>query len=223
MPDATEAQVRARTGALGFAKGKMDTPARDLSGGEKARLLLGLATFSGANLLILDEPTNHLDIDSREALVQALADYSGAVILISHDRHLIEASVDRLWLVAGGTVTPYHSDIDDYRRLVLDRHRASTEARRTDSRNGGQDRRKAAPTSAAQSAPLRKEIRETEALIAKLQKETQAIDRQLADPSLYARPREGRRSRPKSVPIPHGRWRRRKSDGWRSRPTTSVP
>ena len=120
MPGATEAQVRARTGAMGFARGKMDTPARDLSGGEKARLLLGLATFAGAHLLILDEPTNHLDIDSREALVHALADYSGAVILISHDRHLIEASADRLWLVADGTVTPYPNDIDDYRRLVLD-------------------------------------------------------------------------------------------------------
>ena len=120
MPAAPESKVRARTGALGFPKSKMDTPARDLSGGEKARLLLGLATFAGANLLILDEPTNHLDIDSREALVQALADYSGAVILISHDRHLIEASVDRLWLVADGTVGPFDGDIDDYRQLVLD-------------------------------------------------------------------------------------------------------
>ena len=125
MPDATEAQVRARTGALGFVRTKMDTKAADLSGGEKARLLLGLATFTGANLMILDEPTNHLDIDSREALVQALADYPGAVILISHDRHLIEASVDRLWLVAGGTAAPYDGDLDDYRRDVLD------------SRNGG--------------------------------------------------------------------------------------
>ena len=98
----------------------MNTPARDLSGGEKARLLLGLATFGGAHLLILDEPTNHLDIDSREALVRALADYQGAVILISHDRHLVEASVDRLWLVADGTVRTYDGDLDDYRRLVLD-------------------------------------------------------------------------------------------------------
>jgi ATP-binding cassette subfamily F protein 3 len=91
MPDVPEAKVRARTGALGFVRAKMDTPAKDLSGGEKARLLMGLATFSGANLLILDEPTNHLDIDSREALVQALAEFSGAVSLISHDRHLVEA------------------------------------------------------------------------------------------------------------------------------------
>ncbi len=186
MPGATEAQVRARTGAMGFARGKMDTPARDLSGGEKARLLLGLATFSGAHLLILDEPTNHLDIDSREALVHALADYSGAVILISHDRHLIEASADRLWLVSGGTVTPYPNDIDDYRRLVIDG--PASEARRNDSRNGGQDRRKAGADKRAQSAPLRKEIKETEALIAKLQKELEAIDRKLGDQSLYNDP-----------------------------------
>ena len=82
----------------------MNTPAKDLSGGEKARLLMGLATFEGPNLLILDEPTNHLDIDSREALIQALNDFPGAVILITHDRHLIEATADRLWLVKDGTV-----------------------------------------------------------------------------------------------------------------------
>jgi ATP-binding cassette subfamily F protein 3 len=187
MPGATEAQVRARTGAMGFAKGKMDTPARDLSGGEKARLLLGLATFSGAHLLILDEPTNHLDIDSREALVHALADYSGAVILISHDRHLIEASADRLWLVANGTVTPYDNDIDDYRRLVVEGP-ASADARRSDSRNGAQERRKAAADKRAESAPLRKEIKATEALIARLQRELETLDKRLGDPALYNDP-----------------------------------
>ena len=103
MPDATEAQRRARLGALGFGIGKADTKAENLSGGEKARLLFALATFHGPHLLILDEPTNHLDVDAREALVRALNDYEGAVILISHDRHLIEACADRLWIVRGGT------------------------------------------------------------------------------------------------------------------------
>jgi ATP-binding cassette subfamily F protein 3 len=187
MPDATEAQVRARTGAMGFAKGKMDTPARDLSGGEKARLLLGLATFKGAHLLILDEPTNHLDIDSREALIHALAEYSGAVILISHDRHLIEASADRLWLVANGTVTPYDNDIDDYRRLVLDSSRGG-EGRKTSSPDAGLERRKAAADKRAQSAPLRKEIKQTEALIAKLHKDLEVLDGKLGDTALYADP-----------------------------------
>jgi ATP-binding cassette subfamily F protein 3 len=211
MPGATEAQVRARTGAMGFAKGKMNTPARDLSGGEKARLLLGLATFTGAHLLILDEPTNHLDIDSREALVHALADYAGAVILISHDRHLIEASADRLWLVGNGTVTPYPNDIDDYRRLVLEGP-VSADGRRSGSRNGGQDRRKAGADKRAQSAPLRKEIKETEGLIAKLQKELQAIDRKLGEPEVYGDPTKAaalakaRSDATKSIAAAEERW-----------------
>ena len=95
------------------------TRRRKLSGGEKARLLLGLATFAGPHLLILDEPTNHLDIDSRAALIEAINDYPGAVILVSHDRYLLEACADRLWLVADGKVTPFDGDLDDYRRLVL--------------------------------------------------------------------------------------------------------
>jgi ATP-binding cassette subfamily F protein 3 len=116
-----------RSGSEGAGQGRApsasqpsaaDAAVETLSGGEKARLMLGLATFGGPHLIILDEPTNHLDIDSRAALIEAINDYPGAVILISHDRHLIEASADRLWLVANGTVTPYDNDIDDYRRLV---------------------------------------------------------------------------------------------------------
>src|SRR5437868_12870825 len=99
MPDAPEARVRARAGAIGFPSEMANTPAAQLSGGEKARLLLGLATFQGPHLLILDEPTNHLDIDSRAALVAAINAFPGAVILVSHDRYLIEACADRLWLV----------------------------------------------------------------------------------------------------------------------------
>ncbi len=187
MPGAAEAKARARVGAMGFVTTKMNTPARDLSGGERARLLLGLATFGGAHLLILDEPTNHLDIESREALVQALADYSGAVILITHDRHLIEASADRLWLVAGGTVRPFDGDIADYRRFVLEGP-GRTNAGRAESRNGAQDRRKASAGQREQSAPLRKKIKEIESLIGRLHKEIQAIDQRLADPTLYGDP-----------------------------------
>ena len=119
VPNEPEAKVRGRVARMGLGAEKMETKARDLSGGEKARLLLGLATFDRPHLLILDEPTNHLDMDSREALVLALNDYSGAVILISHDRHLVEASAERLWLVHDGTVGPYDGDLNDYRRLVL--------------------------------------------------------------------------------------------------------
>jgi ATP-binding cassette subfamily F protein 3 len=190
MPDATEAQVRARTGAMGFTRQKMDTPAKDLSGGEKARLLLGLATFTGPNLMILDEPTNHLDIDSREALVAALAEYSGAVILISHDRHLLEASVDRLWLVANGTVEPFDGDLADYRSLVLDSRQGRNAGRATPAAIKGtsQDRRREAARKREDSAPLRKKVKDAEAAIAKLQQALAEIDKKLADPKLYNRP-----------------------------------
>jgi ATP-binding cassette subfamily F protein 3 len=195
LPDATEAQARARTGAMGFTRSKMDTPAKDLSGGEKARLLLGIATFTGPNLMILDEPTNHLDIDSREALVQALAEYQGAVILISHDRHLTEASVDRLWLVADGTVSNFDGDMTDYRNQVLDGRSGRHAGRATravvkgnNGANAGQEKRRESARRREDSAPLRKRVREAESAIAKLQKDLAEIDRKLADPKLYQRP-----------------------------------
>ena len=114
-----EAKIRARVARIGFSSSRADTPVAQLSGGEKARLLMGLATFDGPQLLILDEPTNHLDIDSRAELIEAINDYEGACILISHDRRLLEACADRLWLVAGGGVRTYEGDLDDYARLVL--------------------------------------------------------------------------------------------------------
>ncbi|MET4632469.1 ABC-F family ATP-binding cassette domain-containing protein [Kaistia defluvii] len=188
MPDATEAQVRSRVGSMGFPTAKMDTPARELSGGERARLLLGIATFRGANLLILDEPTNHLDIDSREALVQALNDYPGAVILISHDRHLIEASVDRLLLVADGTVSNFDGDMDDYRKLIVKGPDTSSAKSDGDtSKNTAQDRRRESAAKRSELAPLRKKIKETESLMEKLQKEIQKLDTALADVNLYAK------------------------------------
>ena len=119
MPDAPETKVRGRTGAIGFSGKAGDTLVKSLSGGEKARLLLGLATFYGPNMIILDEPTNHLDIDSRAALAEAINDFPGAVIMVSHDRYLIEACADQLWVVANQTVTTYDGDLDDYRRMVL--------------------------------------------------------------------------------------------------------
>src|SRR5690606_21301374 len=119
MPGVPEAKVRGRVAQMGLATEKMNTAAKDLSGGEKARLLMGLSAFHAPNLLILDEPTNHLDIDSRRALIEALNDYEGAVILISHDRYLIEATVDRLWLVNEGTVKPFDGDMEEYRDLIV--------------------------------------------------------------------------------------------------------
>jgi ATP-binding cassette subfamily F protein 3 len=198
MPEASEAQVRARTARFGLGTQKMDTPANDLSGGEKARLLLGLATFSGPDLLILDEPTNHLDVDAREALAQALADYEGAVILISHDRHLIETCADRLWLVGDGTARVFDGDIDDYRGQVLEGSSEPSRAaraggarnskeRNSKEREGQAARRRMAAERRAEQAPLRARIRETESEIERLRKELKRLDASLTQSGLYAR------------------------------------
>jgi len=188
MPEAPEAKVRARVAQMGLATEKMDTPAKDLSGGEKARLLMGIAAFDAPNLLILDEPTNHLDIDSRNALIQALNDYPGAVILISHDRHLIEATVDRLWLVRDGTVTNYDGDLEDYRSIVVSSPKAKSGTAKADaaddSRNKA-DQRKAAAEKRAAYAPLKKKINDLESLTEKLNKQIQLLDKELEDPALY--------------------------------------
>jgi ATP-binding cassette subfamily F protein 3 len=184
MPDTPESRIRARCGRLGFPGAKADTPVSALSGGEKARLLMGLAAFNGPHMLILDEPTNHLDIDSRTALMEAINDYDGAVILVSHDRFLIEACAERLWLVAGGTVKPFDGDMDDYRRLVLSgeleaapRHRA----RARDERASRTDNRPAAAERRVALAPLRKRLEALEARIEKLTGVIAKVDAALAD------------------------------------------
>ncbi|ODT06817.1 MAG: glycosyl transferase family 1 [Mesorhizobium sp. SCN 65-20] len=184
MPEAPESKVRARVAQFGLATEKMNTAAKDLSGGEKARLLMGLAAFDGPNLFILDEPTNHLDIDSREALIMALNDFPGAVILISHDRHLLEATADRLWLVKDGTVNPYDGDLEDYKTLVTGVSGDRREKREADKASKADRRREAAARRAALE-PLAKEIRATEALMDRIRKRIDGIEDQLADPKLY--------------------------------------
>jgi ATP-binding cassette subfamily F protein 3 len=147
---------------------------------------MGLAAFHAPNLLILDEPTNHLDIDSRRALIEALNDYEGAVILISHDRHLIEATVDRLWLVNEGTVKPFDGDLEEYRELIIASGRKKEEkTSAADDTASKADQRKANAEKRASLAPLKKKINEAEALTAKLEKLIQALDKELADPALY--------------------------------------
>ncbi|MBN9670015.1 ABC-F family ATP-binding cassette domain-containing protein [Roseibium aggregatum] len=191
MPGAPEAKVRARVARFGLPTDRMDTPAKDLSGGEKARLLLGLATFDGPHLLILDEPTNHLDIDSREALVMALNDFQGAVVLISHDRHLVEACADRLWLVAGGKVEPYDGDMEDYRRLILQgpeavekaRAKADEEAEKASS----QEKRREAAQKRELLKPLKQKIDAAEKEMARLQEKIGKLDEALADPEFFTR------------------------------------
>src|ERR1051326_1376159 len=121
MPDSPPEAVRARLGGFGFSQDKAFVPVGELSGGERARVNLALVTYDAPGLLILDEPTNHLDIETREALVAALAEYSGAVVLVSHDWHLVELVADRLWLVDGGTVRSFEDDLDAYRRRLRER------------------------------------------------------------------------------------------------------
>jgi ATP-binding cassette, subfamily F, member 3 len=127
-PDDSESSRRSRLAQFGLSFDKQDTTVANLSGGERARLLLNLVAMSAPHLLILDEPTNHLDIDSRRALLDALNDYEGAVILVTHDRSLIELVADRLWLTADGTIKPFQGDMDDYARFVLERARAAGRA-----------------------------------------------------------------------------------------------
>lgn len=216
MPHAPPSKVRARVDQMGLPTNRMDTPTSNLSGGEKARLLLGLATFDGPHIIILDEPTNHLDVDSRQALMDAVNGFSGAVLLISHDRRLLEGCADRLWLVAEGSITPYDGDMADYRRLVLgkgplekspvdkqsptaldkpavcDKRAPSGKGATGDKTVSGQPsvqgpaKRKEAADRRAALAPLRKKISEAEKRMGDLQKEIGQIDARLADPDLFA-------------------------------------
>jgi ATP-binding cassette subfamily F protein 3 len=187
MPNDTETKVRARTGAIGFSGKAGDTKVSSLSGGEKARLLLGLATFYGPNMIILDEPTNHLDIDSRAALAEAINDFPGAIIMVSHDRYLIESCADQLWVVANRAVTPYDGDLDDYRRSVLSARgmRTSARDRETGDRDKGRD--KPQRNKAEKRVPLKQKIANAEAEIERINGIIAKIDIALALPDLFKR------------------------------------
>ena len=188
LPDLAESQRRARLGVFGFDASRAETKAADLSGGERARLLLNLVAMEAPHLLILDEPTNHLDIDSRRALLDALNDFEGAVVLITHDRSLMELVADRLWLTADGTVKPFDGDMDDYARYVLDRAKATAgaaEAARPQAASA-RDQRRAAADARARLAPLKKRIEQIEKSMDRLRSEIARIDQVLSDPGLFA-------------------------------------
>jgi ATP-binding cassette subfamily F protein 3 len=187
MPDSPPEAVRTRLGGFGFGQDKAFVPVAELSGGERARLNFALVTHDAPSLLILDEPTNHLDMETREALVAALAEYSGAVILVSHDWHLVELVADRLWLVEDGTVRPFDGDLESYRRRLLERDEAPAE--RATGGSAEHDPRRTARRGAAERRaalePLRRTARHAEAAAARLAAEQRALDMKLAAPGAF--------------------------------------
>ena len=185
-PKLTIEQVRGQLGGFGFSADKALTKVGQLSGGERARLMLALATLDKPNLLILDEPTNHLDIDARTELLNALNDFDGAVVLVSHDRRLIEATADRLLLVADGKVAPFEGDLDDYRQFLLSgdnkptrRNESQDKPTKEAARRGNAERRR-------ELKPLRDRIDSAESQVTALQAELAKLDRALSDPLLFA-------------------------------------
>jgi ATP-binding cassette subfamily F protein 3 len=190
MPESPPEVVRTRLGGFGFGQDKALVPVSDLSGGERARLNLALVTHDAPSLLILDEPTNHLDMETREALVAALAEYGGAVVLVSHDWHLVELVADRLWLVEGGTVRPFDDDLEGYRRRLLSREEADNRGNgaANGAANGGDHRRAGRRDAAERRAslqPLRQTARQAEAAAARLAAEQRALDSRLATPGAF--------------------------------------
>jgi ATP-binding cassette subfamily F protein 3 len=193
MKEASEAQRRSKLAQFGLGVDKAQTTVANLSGGERARLLLNLVAMEAPHLLILDEPTNHLDIDSRRALLDALNDYEGAVILITHDRSLMELVADRLWLAADGTIKPFDGDMEDYARFVLDRARMAargpsqaSEALAAAARTAPA-RPSASIDPAAAAAPLKRKLEAAEQTLARETRAVADLDAALADHELYAR------------------------------------
>ncbi|HVE20992.1 MAG TPA: ABC-F family ATP-binding cassette domain-containing protein [Acidocella sp.] len=190
LPKATPPQVRAQAARFGLDADRVNTKVGAMSGGEKARLLLALATRDAPHLLILDEPTNHLDIDARDALVKALAEFEGAVVLISHDPYLVDLVADRLLLVAGGKVTALEGDLAAYASSVTEGSASngggsrdnSRKAERSDSNNNGKAARAEARS---KMAPLRQAVKAAEQKLAKLAAEAALLEKQLADPGMY--------------------------------------
>ena len=196
-PDVREQELRDHLGVYRFSGDFASAPVGPMSGGEKARLALALIAWTKPNLLVLDEPTNHLDMETREALTMALSTFEGAVLIVSHDRHLLRATTERLWLVHEGAVTEYDGDLDDYAALVLEHRRTTAQAERAEQRakreapvvNKKETRRQEAEERrriAEARKPLKKELEKVEREMAKLNAELAELDAKLADPDFYA-------------------------------------
>ncbi len=186
-PKLTMQELRNQLGGFGFSADKAQTRVINLSGGERARLMLALATLDKPNMLILDEPTNHLDIDARSELLSALNDFDGAVVLVSHDRRLIEATADRLLLVANGRVVPFEGDLDDYRRFLLSNEAPAAVHMPAEQKRTKEDLRREAAERRRHFKPLKDRIDAAEHQIANLTAELAKLDSTLADPLLFTR------------------------------------
>ncbi len=182
MKGASPGAVRAQLGRFGFSGAKATTKVGKLSGGERARLALALITRDAPHMLILDEPTNHLDVDAREALVQALNEYDGTVVLVSHDRHMLELTADRLVLVDNGTATEFSGTIEDYTDFILGKGPAKEKVSKADRKED----KKAAAASREALAKLKRDVHDAEADLAKLEVVLSAIDRAMFDPASAA-------------------------------------
>jgi len=198
-----EHKIRAQLGRFGFSRDRANLKVGVMSGGEKTRLLLALATRSAPHLLLLDEPTNHLDMDARASLVDAINDFEGAVVLVSHDTHLVKMVADQLWVVEKGTVQPFEGDIDEYQTKLL-RERSGRPAKEGKNKEGKAKKQKnmsAAPaaqpigssigamnTDKPKRGPLKRALEDAEKALAKLSEERTALEAKLADPKTYAGP-----------------------------------
>jgi ATP-binding cassette subfamily F protein 3 len=188
-PGAGEAKVRAQLGRFGFSRDRANLKVGVMSGGEKTRLLLALATRNAPHLLLLDEPTNHLDMDARASLVDAINDFEGAVVLVSHDTHLVKMVADALWVVEKGTVKPFDGDIDEYQaRLLKERGARPAKAEKPADAGSKKEQRKAAADNRTNKAPLKKAVDSAEKMLARLTDQLNGVLAKLADPAIYAGP-----------------------------------
>lgn len=195
LPKSTQTELRSQLARFGLDADRVDTKVNSLSGGEKARLVLALATRHNPNILLLDEPTNHLDLDAKESLVHALSAFNGAVILISHDARLIELVADRLWLVNNGTVAPFDGDIKEYRQWLDDQRKEANQqskAENTSTTSSQKEARKERAEKRKLLQPLRNKIKDAEKIMSKCASEILKLEEKLADTNFYssAKPEE---------------------------------
>ena len=209
LPEAGKTKLRSHLGRFGFGQDKADVAVGNLSGGEKARLLFALMTRDAPHLLLLDEPTNHLDIEARQALIEALNEYQGAVVLVTHDPHLIELVADRLWIVSDGGTRAWDGDLEDYRQALLEQRRAERAAAKREQRaQDGKDaaglskkeKRKQAADARAAQQDLRRKAKDAERELERLTKKKETLEAKLADPQVY----DGPTAKLQEMQVAHG-------------------